>query len=373
MSDRAPVATGISYGPTAHVRHAQQAVRHAMARAGIERASSVLLYLTPEYAHDPAPALRAAAREANCAQVVGATGAGLLTNEEWLLDSPGAAAMVLGGDMHLDPRGVHDAGSLVISLATPAGVTDRWLRQPVPRIGAIAADTVGQGPFAVWHAARVVPDGEVHVCVRGARAATGVAQGIRALSQPAPVAEVEGYDVLRVGGHSALQGLVRSLPPGVRELERIPLHAIMCGVTFGEPRNAISAGRYRLNHIVAADPEAHSVTLSARLQPGERVFWAVRDRLAAEQDMSSVLRNGRRQLDGDPDFALLFPCIGRGPTFFGSRDWDLELVRERFPGMPTIGFYGNGELAPIGPRASHLFQYSTVIGLFRARRAQAGA
>ena len=37
----------------------------------------------------------AAARAGGCLQVVGCTGAGILTEEEWVLDSPGAAALVL--------------------------------------------------------------------------------------------------------------------------------------------------------------------------------------------------------------------------------------------------------------------------------------
>src|SRR3990172_12489390 len=92
-----PVATGLSHGPRAEAAHAARAVRTAMKRAGLTRANGVLLFLTPHYAQSPDAALRAAAREAGALSVMGCTAAGLLTEENWLLDSPGAAAMVFGG------------------------------------------------------------------------------------------------------------------------------------------------------------------------------------------------------------------------------------------------------------------------------------
>src|SRR3954469_7844338 len=93
---KAPVATGLSHGRRADPKHAEDAVRTALERAELDRANAVILFLTPEYAGNPEAALHAAARAAGTLQVVGATGAGILTEEEGLLDSPGAAAMVFG-------------------------------------------------------------------------------------------------------------------------------------------------------------------------------------------------------------------------------------------------------------------------------------
>src|SRR3970040_478621 len=94
-------ASGLSHGHRALPEHAEKAVKQALAKAGLELANAILLFLTPEYAANPEPALRAAARAGGCMQVVGCTGAGILTEDEWVLDSPGAAAMVLGGNVHL--------------------------------------------------------------------------------------------------------------------------------------------------------------------------------------------------------------------------------------------------------------------------------
>jgi hypothetical protein len=361
-----PVATSLCHGGRADPAHAGEAVRRALERAGLSRARAVLLFLTPDYAHDPEPALRAAARAAGTLQVMGATGAGILTEEEWVLDSPGAAAMVFGEPFGFDPVLRPSAiDETVLSLATPTGLAADWLDEPYRRLGAVSADLVGHGPFKVWSTARVADTERVETLLAGTRAAVAVTQGVRALTSPIEVAEAKGHELLKLGNYPALSVLVQSLPSEVSRLERMPLYMLMGGVTYGDPENAIREGRYRLNHILSADPREQSITLSERLMPGERLFWAMRDALAAERDMRRTLDDAQRQLATPPAFALLFPCLGRGPQFFGNRDRDLEQLRGRHPGLPVIGMYGNGELGPLDG-ANHLYQYSTVLGLFAA-------
>lgn len=359
------VSTGLSHGRHASAEHAADAVKMAMERAELTRANGVILFLTPHYAQNPEPALRAAARAAGSMQVVGCTGAGILTDQEWLLDSAGAAAMVFGGGLTLS---LPDAQSeqTVLTLCTPSGISADWFDLPVPRIGAVSGDLAGQGPFKVWNGCRVAESGRAEVMLDGSRGVLRTSQGVRALTSPIEVADVAGYDVLKLGNYPALNVLVKSLPVGVRDMEQIPLHLIMGGVTFGDPINAIREGRYRLNHIVSANLNNQSITLSHPLARGERLFWAMRDTLTAERDMRLTIARTHAQLKENPDFALLFPCMGRGPHFYGNRDRDLDLLRASFPNLPIIGFYGNGEIGPLDD-SNHLYQYSTVLGLFSAR------
>jgi len=355
------VATGISHGPHADPEHAARAVRQALRRAGRNRASAVLLFLTPHFAHDPQPALTAAARASQCMQVLGATAAGLLTDEEWRLDSPGAAAMIFAPPVSLD---VPAPGDLAVSLCAPFGLNAEWLDEPVARLGAVSADLAGEGPFSVWQSARVSDNGRAEAAIRGARGVIEVSQGLRPLTEPLEVAETRGLDVLRLGQTPALRVLMECLPDETAEGPRLPLHLLMGGVTFGDPSDAIARGRYRLNHIVSANFSNRSVTLAQPLAPGERLFWAMRDRLSAERDMREALERAEERLAARPDFALLFPCVGRGPHFYGNRDRDLDLMRERFPRTPVVGFYGNGEIAPLG-EMNHLYQYSAVVALYK--------
>ncbi len=361
------VCTGLSHGNQPYPEHAAKAVKKALDRVGLSQANGVLLFLTPEYAPDPTPALRAAARAAGCLQVIGCTGAGLMTEEEWVLDSPGAAAMVFGNHIHLDrPSGSMASDDPILSFCTPAGMTAEWLDIPAPRLGAVSGDMFGQGPFKVWSGGRINDGEHVETVIKGAKGVIAASQGVHALTSPIEVAEVEGYDVKRLGNYPALNVLVQSLPDQVRQMKQLPFHLIMGATTIGDPTTAIRDGRYRLNHIISANLTEQSITLSHPLHPGERLFWAMRDTLSAEQDMLQSIKTAQKQLKDDPQFAFLFPCIGRGPNFYGNRDRDLEIMKSRFPDLPIIGFYGNGEIGPLDG-VNHLYQYSAVLGLFRSQ------
>ncbi len=356
------VATGLAQGYSADAHLAARAVAAAMAKADLAIAHSVLLFLTQEFARDPHPAILAASKAANCTQVMGVTAAGIFTDEDWILDSPAAVAMVLGDGVWLEPRSAGSHEDQVLSLAAPPSLDVAWLSQPGLRFGGVSGDSTGRGPFKVWGSGKIASGGRCDAIIRGAHGAIDVSQGIRALGAPAEVTAVNGHDLLALGTQRALDVLSQELPLEVRELERIPLHLLMAGVVFGEPATAVADGRFRLTPIIAANADDQSVTLSTRLHPGERLFWAVRQPAAAEHSMRGMLDRLAGRVE-TPRFGLFFPCMGRGPYFYGGVDRDLELVKERFPGMPVIGFYGNGEIGPL-QGLSQLFQYSAVLGLF---------
>jgi len=360
-----PIATSLVRGLSAHEDLAHQAVATAMERAQLTHANSVLLFLTPEFARDPQPALLAASKASNCMQVIGCSAAGIFTEEDWVLDVPAAAAMVFGGDVSLTPAHEVDAETLIFSLAAPNAINSAWIKAPGQRFGGVSGDATGQGPFKVWCGAKVSALGHCETLIHGAHGQIGVSQGIRALSEPLEITQVSGYDVITLNAQPALNLLSRELPLEVREQEHLPLHLLLAGVTFGDPEHAITEGRYRLSPIISTNADDRSVTLSSRLMPGERLFWALRQPLAAERDMRKTLERMDQVQMAPPDFGLFFPCMGRGPYFYGGIDRDLDLVAGRYPGMPLIGFYGNGEIGPLN-HENEIFQYSAVLGLFNA-------
>jgi small ligand-binding sensory domain FIST len=271
--------------------------------------------------------------------------------------------MVFGGDVSLRPGSAAQSDDLVLALAAPSAIDTNWLAAPGERFGGVSGDATGQGPFKVWSGSKVSASGRCETLFKGVRGAVEVSQGIRALSPPLEITQASGYDVVSLGSQPALNVLTRDLPFEVRELERIPLHLLMAGVVFGEPSTAVAEGRFRLAPIISANADDRSVTLSARLEPGEQLFWAMRQPLAAERDMRQTIDRLHGRLHAAPAFGLLFPCMGRGPYFYGGIDRDLELVKQRYPDMPLIGFYGNGEIGTLNG-TNQLFQYAAVLGLF---------
>ncbi len=354
------VATGLARGIIATPDLAAEAVRLAMDRAGIEIARGVLLFLSSDFASHPQPAITAASRAANCLQVAGCTSIGLFTEEDWLLDAPAAAAMVFGDGLELRTASPDDDWRL--TMAAPNAVNTSWLKLPGRRYGAVSGDASGQGPYTVWQGSRLAAGRRSELVIDGSHCQVDISRGIQPLTEPREVNRVSSHDIQALGGQPALDNLARGLPLDASDSRQFPLHLVMAGVVQGDPENALAEGRYNLVPILATNTATRSVTLSTRVQPHDHLFWAIRQPLAAERDMHLLLdRMASDQLLA-PAFGLCFPCMSRGAYFYGGVDRDLEAISHRFPEMPLIGFYGNGEFAHLDG-TNQLLQYSTVLSL----------
>ena len=354
------VASGLAQGRSAEPALAAQAVAQALERAGLSHAEAILLYLSADFAHDPQPAITAAARTGNCLQVAGCTTAGVFSDADWVLDAPAAAALVLGDGIFL--RSAAAGSDPVLTFAAPNALDLHWLQGGGPRFGGVSGDASGQGPYTVWSGGHAHQAGRCELALGGVDLRVGVSQGIQPLSQPACIGQVSGNDVRVVGGEAALLNLTRELPLSVRSPERITTHLLMAGVTYGAPEQALAEGRFHLLPVISANAGDRSITVAGQLTPGRDLFWAMRQPHAAEHDMRALLQRLRVGRPGKPRFGLMFSSLGRGPLFYGGADRDLQVMKETFPGMPFAGFYGNGEIAHLDG-ANRLLQYSVVLGL----------
>lgn len=355
------VATGLATANEASPELAAQAVAQAMKAAGTDVASSVLLFLTSEFARDPIPSLRAAAKTASCIQVMGCSAPGILTEEDWILDAPAAAAMVFSKGVSLQPPSA-TSSQLMLTLAAPNAINTTWMSTPGLRFGGVSGDAMGQGPFSVWQNGKGAVTGHCEALINGVDAAIAPAHGLRMLSEPEPVAAADGHDLLTLGKSAALKTLQQAcgLVKGIHE-DALPLHSLMA--VFADNQQLIRAGKYQLAALVSGNENDRSVTLAKKVEKGQWLCWAIRDAEAAQFNLKQTANQLAGQLPADPDFGLIFSCLGRGPYFYGGVDRDLALLRQLFPRMPFIGFYGNGEFAPVNG-VNELLQYSAVLGLF---------
>jgi small ligand-binding sensory domain FIST len=363
MAREIMIATAIAAADKADPELAGDVVRAALARAGSNFARSVLLFLSADFVHHAHAAVAAAARAGRCLQVTGCTAPGILTEEDWILDRPAAAAMVF--DHGIGLSALADPACPALSLATPNATAPDWLAGARQRYGLLSTSATAHGSGRVWCHGKLDVVGHCDTTLTGARVAIGVSHGVKALSEPLPVTTIAGYELLTLGSRGALNTLLRKMPADLRELEKPPLHLIAAGVIDGAPAGAIEEGRFRLVPVLGINREDRSVALAARVEPGEKLFWALRHAAAAEADMRRAVDRLEATLAGAPDCGLLFSCLGRGPYFFGGEDRDLAIVKERFPGIPLIGAYGGGQIAPLtsGNRVVH---NTAVLALFRA-------
>jgi small ligand-binding sensory domain FIST len=216
------------------------------------------------------------------------------------------------------------------------------------RAGLLDAEAV------TWSHGRIAEQPGAEIRLSGLRTRLCLSSGLRLLNLPLTVNAAAGYDLRRLGGLAPLDSLRRHLPAELRADP--PLHQIAIVREMGAPAVPI----------LTANADG-SLTLAEPLEIGEHVHWAIRQPLSAEQDMrQSLLAAPQRDFlrgavdpEKRPDFALMFSCLGRGPLFYGNDDRDLLVFREQFPGVPLIGAYGSGQIAPAGGR-NRLFQNTVV-------------
>ncbi len=329
------VASGLASGPHPTADLAAAAVREALRAADRERADSVLLFLTRDYLRHAQPAIVAAARAAGTLQVSGCTAYGLLTEEGWLFDQPGAAALVIADAV---PGDAGPRREPLLSFSGHHALPYDW-QAPPERAGLLDAEAV------TWSHGRLAGATGAELLLAGIHSRIACSPGLRMLGPPLTVNAVAGYDLCEIGGLAAIASLRRSLPAELRA--EPPLHRIAVARQPGTP--AVS--------ILAANADG-SLTLAGALAIGEPVRWAIRQPLSAEQDMRQSLLAAVDPTKR-PDFALMFSCLGRGPLFYGNDDRDLLAFREIFPGVPLVGAYGSGQIAPAGG-GNRLFQNTVV-------------
>ncbi|KAB2922075.1 MAG: hypothetical protein F9K30_13165, partial [Dechloromonas sp.] len=218
-----------------------------------------------------------------------------------------------------------------------------WQGEP-RRAGLLEADA------AVWTQARPVAGACADLALPGLDCQSILASGLRNLERQLAVDACSGYELRQVAGLPAAESLRRALPAELRE--PLPVHRV--GILHDDGAPAIA--------ILSANADG-SLTLAAPLTAGQRISWAVRQPLAAEQEMHALLASA--DSPAPPAFALMFSCIGRGPLFYGNEDRDLLAFCQRHPGVPLIGAYGSGQIAPTAA-GNRLFQNSVITLLYRS-------
>lgn len=331
------VASGFASAPQACRELAEQAVASALAAAGLNQANHVLLLLSREFSRHAADAVRAAARTAGCLQVSGCTASGLLTEAGWLLDQPAAVALVIS-DLPLAKA----AAMPTISFCGRPTLPVAWQNDHA-RAGLLETDAL------TWAHGRLSADACAEANLPGLSCQTITACGQRLLDSQRNVDACSAYELRRVAGLTAVDSLRRALPAEARDT--MPLHRLSVMTNADAPPIAILAAH--------ADG---SLTLAGALAEGQKIAWAMRQPLAAEEEMRQLLSAAAVP---PPAFALMFSCISRGPLFYGNEDRDLHTFRQRFPGIPLLGAYGSGQIAP-AQAGNRLYHNTAVTLLYRS-------
>lgn len=360
MTSCLKVGTGIAKGQQASPALATQAVMIAMQKAGLTNPASVLLYITTEYGANPQAAIMAAARAASTTLVMGCSASGIFTEDEWVLDGAAVAAMVFSQNvLSSQPHDIHNSRHL-LTLAAPSALNSIWLNSSQTRFGGVSGDATGRGPFSVWHHGKGNTTGYCEFGLKHGEVVLGLCHGLKALSSPRRITASNDYAVHSVANMPALVSLNAACKCLALPEEELPYHLVM--VAFASHARAFETGDYQLASLVMTDEQSNHVTLSRPIAKGDWLCWMLRDANSASNEVAQMARQ-LTQGATSPAFGLLFSCLARGPYFYHGDDADLAAIKAEFPALPIIGFYGNGEIAPMLGRNA-LLPYSAVLGLF---------
>ncbi len=214
-------------------------------------------------------------------------------------------------------------------------------------------------------------DGDVHetglvaVSVGGAvRLEPVVSQGCTPIGDTWTVTKTDRNHILTIGNRPAYSVLVETFNGLSREDQARTQGNLFVGFAGSEYRDEFRRGDFLVRHLLGVDPEHGVLAVGAVPRAGQTLQFQRRDAATASEDLAWVLARTRERLAGKPVFGgVLAICLGRGERLFGSRHHDAALVQEQLGPLPITGFFGNGEIGPVGER-SFVHGYTAALGLF---------
>ncbi|MBI3147809.1 MAG: FIST C-terminal domain-containing protein [Betaproteobacteria bacterium] len=351
-------ASALIHAPRAEAELAARAVEEASRRAGLTRPARVLLFLTPQMLPCAAAAVKAAARAAQCLQVTGCVAPGIFSESEWVLDAPAAAALVLS-DAFVPKSGSTDQ-ACTLTLLAPDMFRPDWLGPETRHFGALVGEAQLRAAYPLWSAGRIQTTRWVSETL-GGQAEILVAPGITPFTPLWRVTEAQNGEIASCDHRPLWRNLLRLIPHERVKNGAFSLQRLFACISEEEPEVALANGQYEMIAVLGTNSVADTVTLARRVEPGTRLFWAIREPQGAEAELRHKLQALPEALA--PAFGLMVSCIGRGAGFYGGHDRDWQLVRERFPGLPLLGIYGSGEVVP-GGTGARLLHYAAALALF---------
>jgi small ligand-binding sensory domain FIST len=264
------------------------------------------------------------------------------------------------------------AGAALIVLGEPFSFPADWLlerlnedRPGVPVVGGMASGAHAPGGNRLVLNRQVFDRGAVAAMVHGpVRIQTVVSQGCRPVGRAFVVTKAEQNVILELSGKpplAQLQEVFDALPPADQRLVQQGLHV---GRVINEYQDQFQRGDFLVRNCIGADRNTGALAIGDYVRPGQTVQFHVRDAQTADEDLRELLGSAR-QPSAAAQGALLFTCNGRGTRMFGQADHDAGMLAELLGGIPTAGFFAQGELGPIGGK-NFVHGFTASMALFSA-------
>jgi small ligand-binding sensory domain FIST len=298
--------------------------------------------------------------------IVGCTGGGRIEGGREIERGSGFSLLALQGDFG-EPVGLEAGGDFDcdpgnpngwIALANPFSFPiEDWLKAwnrsypGVPTVGGLASGGM-EDDTVVFINDRTVDAVAVPLLGRTGLVPV-ISQGCRPIGEPLTVTRADHNIIYALGSEPAYRVLETAFETLSEQEKSTARGNLFAGLVGNEYLEDFSSGDFLIKNILGADPNSGAVVIGGIPRIGQTLQYQIRDRRAALDDLRRAFEPAR-EVSGKATAALLFSCLGRGSQFFGKKDQDAGVLSEALAGKPSVGFFCNGEIAPVrGLNALH--------------------
>ena len=222
----------------------------------------------------------------------------------------------------------------------------------LPIVGAAASGSPDGQYIYEWLDGEVVEAGVAGMLLTGAiHTEIGVAQGCQPIGRPLEITRAEGNVIYEVNGGPALDGLQGALESLSAEDLRQSGRVVFIGIAMEKENPAPQCGDFLVRNLVGYDKESGAIAVSESVSEGQLIQFHLRNSSSADKEIQEIVLDlHKRTREQPPAFGMYFNCLGRGKGLYGEANHDIQIIKQSFPDLPVIGFFGNAEFAPIGGR-----------------------
>jgi small ligand-binding sensory domain FIST len=248
---------------------------------------------------------------------------------------------------------------------------ESWIRSwnksfaPLPVFGGLSSGVYADQTTQVYLNGDVFEEGGVAVSIGGDVKLAGViSQGCTPIGETWTLTRVEQnliHQIANRPAYAVLAETVQKLSPADQQKARGNL---FIGLVVNEYLEDFHRGDFLVRNLIGGDPNSGVLAVAALPRTGQTIQFHRRDAVAANEDMDELLERAKEKIGGATIYGgCLCCCNGRGKNLFGAPNHDAELVQKELGPIGLAGFYGNGEIGPVG-ESNYLHGFTASLALF---------
>lgn len=236
------------------------------------------------------------------------------------------------------------------------------------QVGGLASAGQQPGEDVLLFQDQTLREGFIGLALTGNAAVdTVVAQGCRPIGQPMFITRSEQNIIFEVDGRRPLE-VLNALAENAskRELQLLQT-SLFVGIQMNADQMELGRGDFLIRNVIGGDRDSGAMAVGTLVEDTQVVQFHLRDGETAAEDLEFGLqRYCGANPSGAAAGALLFSCLGRGRSMYGSDNHDSASLQRALGDVSVSGFFCNGEIGPVQGRA-YLHGYTSAFGIFRPK------